>query len=76
MGVVGRVGMVGEILVGVIGVEQGLVQQPADMDVGCGVIHERPLAAGLHQPGQPEFGQVLADRSRCGADEISQARHR
>jgi len=70
------IGVVGKVLVGVVGMEQRLVQQLAHVHVGSGVEHERAVAAGLDQSGEPELGQVLADRGGRGPDQTGQARHR
>ncbi len=69
-------GVVGQTAVVMVGVEQRLGQQSADVDVGSGVEHERSFASPFDQPGEAQLGQVLADRGRGGADEFGQAGYR
>lgn len=45
----------------VVGHVQGLVDEAAQVSVTQGVDHPAPLFARVHQPGQPEPRQVLAD---------------
>ena len=47
------------------GVEEGLIQQPLHVLIGGGVVDEGTLAAAFHKAGESQFGEVLADRSRC-----------
>jgi hypothetical protein len=64
---------VGEVAVEVVGVEEGLVEEFADVVVGGRVVDERAFAAAADQAGQAEFRQVLTDCGRCGAGELGQA---
>lgn len=56
----------------VVGEVQRLVDHPAQMSVGRPVDHAAALLAHGHQPGQPQFRQVLADGRAGRAAELGQ----
>jgi hypothetical protein len=56
----------------VIGVEQGLADERADVGVTGPVEHAAAVPAGAHQPGEAEFRQVLGDRGARDPDGLGE----
>ena len=59
----------------VIGVIDCLDDEACDVAVADSVDHAAPFAAGLDEPGEAQFCQVLADRGARCADRVCQCAH-
>jgi hypothetical protein len=68
--------MIREVPASVLGVEDGVLHQLADVLVLDPVEHLIPLPTGSDQAGEPQFGEVLGDPCRRLADRIRELVHR
>jgi hypothetical protein len=64
---------VGLAAVEVVGMKEGVVQQPLDVLIGGGVVHEGTFAAAFHQTSEPQLGEMLTDRRGSDVSEFGQA---
>lgn len=56
-----------------VSMEEGFVDEPADVTVIGQIEDVVAVAPGPHQPAEPQLGQVLGHRCRLGADMLSEA---
>ena len=63
---------VGDLVRGVIGVEEGLVQESAHVRVGCCVVGERAFASDRDEAGESQLGEMLAHARGARADQLGQ----
>ena len=68
--------MVGQAQHLVVGVVEGLGEQPRDVGVGRRVVGECALSPHAHQSGPAQLREVLGDRRGRGTDQVGQARDR
>ena len=60
-------------LVGLVGVEERLLEELVYVDAGGRVVDECAFAAAAYESGQPKLREVLTHRRRGGADKLSEA---
>ena len=60
-------------VLGMVGMEQRLREQGADVGVGGLVVHEGAFPAAMRQPRQSQLGQMLADGRGRSANQLGEA---